>query len=210
MAVPMSPKQKVYQAVLHEIRGYIDENNLKPGDKLPSERDLAENLEAGRSSVREALRAMELLGLIETRNGQGTFLSDYKPYQTVELLASFILQGSKTKDDLRLSKKIIEKEIAKLAFQQINSQDIQELEMIVKKSQEAVHCSFFQLLVTKTDNLLLTRIWNLMEDFSRTMDQANCDILFYDELIDLYKKEDYDAIEKLFDNVLYTNGQNLS
>lgn len=200
MAVPMSPKQKVYQAVLNEIREFIDENNLKPGDQLPSERDLAENLQAGRSSIREALRAMELLGLIETRSGQGTFLSVYKPYQTVELLASFILQGSKTKKDLTIAKRIIEKEIAKLAFHQLNHQDIQELEAILKENTEEIHGRFFGLLFNRTDNQLMTRIWYLMEDFSLTVNQANYDIMLYEELIDLYKNHNYNAIEPLFEN----------
>jgi len=64
MAVSMSPKQKVYQDVLLEIRKFIESNQLESGDKLPSERELSERLGRGRSSVREALRAMELLGLI--------------------------------------------------------------------------------------------------------------------------------------------------
>ncbi|ASK62980.1 GntR family transcriptional regulator [Virgibacillus phasianinus] len=202
MAVSMSPKQKVYQAVLNEIRRYIDENNLKPGDKLPSERDLAENLQAGRSSVREALRAMELLGLIETRSGQGTFLSDYKPYQTVELLASFILQGAKTKRELRTAKVILEKEITKLTFHRIDQQDVNEMEMLVTENLEEKHTYFFRLLLKKTDNLLLTRIWNLMEDFSLTMKQSNYDKMFYEELIDIYINRSYDAVEKLFGNYM--------
>lgn len=207
MGVSMSPKQKVYQAVLHEIRTYIAENNLKPGDKLPSERDLAENLQAGRSSIREALRAMELLGLIETRNGQGTFLSLYQPYQTVELLASFILQGSKTKQDLSIAKIIIEKEIAKLAFHQLSHQDIHKLETIVKENREEKHVQFFRLLFRKSDNLLLTKIWDLMEDFSLTMIQADYGIMFYSELINLYNNQEYDAIEALFKNAEYASGQ---
>lgn len=63
-------KSKVYQEVLEEIRNYIVDHQLQDGDRLPSERELAEQLNAGRSSVREALRAIELLGLIETRHGR--------------------------------------------------------------------------------------------------------------------------------------------
>lgn len=207
MAVSMSPKQKVYQAVINEIRRYIDENNLMPGDKLPSERDLAESLQAGRSSIREALRAMELLGLIETRSGQGTFLSIYKPYQTVELLASFILQGSKTKEDLLTAKLILEKEIAKLVFPYINKEDISSLEKIIKDDQEEKHDRFFRVLFLKSDNLLLTRIWGLMEDFSLTLHHANYDSMFYEDLINNYKEQNVSAIESLFENVMHTQGR---
>jgi len=58
----VTTKPKVYQGVLQQIRLYIEKNRLGPGDKLPSERELSEKLQAGRSSVREALRALELLG----------------------------------------------------------------------------------------------------------------------------------------------------
>ena len=91
----LSTKQKVYQEVIRELQRYIEVNNLNAGDRLPSERELAEKLNAGRSSVREALRALELIGLIETRHGEGTFLRAYRSYQTVELLSSFIFETGK-------------------------------------------------------------------------------------------------------------------
>ena len=70
---------------------------LPVGGKLPSERELAERLQVGRSTVREALRSLELLGIIETRRGEGTFLSDFRKHQLVELLSTFILQDAKSK-----------------------------------------------------------------------------------------------------------------
>ena len=69
-----STNRKVYEGILMQLNEIIAEENLRPGDKLPSERELSERLSVGRSSVREALRALELLGLIETRRGEGTFL----------------------------------------------------------------------------------------------------------------------------------------
>lgn len=58
---------KVYIETFWQIHRMIEEAGLQPGDRLPSERELADRLQVGRSSVREALRALELLGLIETR-----------------------------------------------------------------------------------------------------------------------------------------------
>lgn len=59
-----------------KIRGYIAENGLKTGDRLPTERDLAERLEVSRPVIREALGTLEALGLIVKRQGKGIFLSD--------------------------------------------------------------------------------------------------------------------------------------
>lgn len=202
MPVSLSPKQKVYQGVLKEIRKFIDSNDLEPGDKLPSERELSEQLQAGRSSIREALRAMELLGLIETRHGEGTFLSTYRSYQTVELLSSFILQGNNTKKDLVLSKRIMEKEAAKIAFHFMNDEDISVLHSIIQNENlDSIekHTSFFNYLFQKTENILLAKVWQLMNEFSRTINTYYYDQEFYLELLKLYKTKEYDFIEKLFE-----------
>lgn len=201
----MLPKQKVYQGVLQEIRKLIDSNELTPGDKLPSERDLAEKLQAGRSSIREALRAMELLGLIETRHGEGTYLSTYRPYQTVELLASFILQDGKTKNDLTMAKRIIEKEAAKIAYNRLTMTDVDRLNEISEgtfTSLNEKHAAFFNYLFDKTENELLATIWRLMEEFSNTIKKQTYDPKFYSELVNFYKTHDYNRIEKLFMNIL--------
>lgn len=203
MAVSMSPKQKAYQEVLHEIRKFIDSNDLKPGDKLPSERELSDTLNAGRSSIREALRAMELLGLIETRHGEGTYLSMYQPFQTVELLSSFILQESRIKHDLIRTKSILEKEAAKLAFDHINEKDTKALNLIIKDVDTDPydrHIAFFHYLSKKTGNLLLAKVWQLMEEFSHTLNNQYYDKTFYMDLIQLYVEEKYQSIEILFNN----------
>ncbi|MDY0396961.1 FadR/GntR family transcriptional regulator [Virgibacillus halophilus] len=201
MAVTMSPKQKVYQEVLQEIRTYIDENHLQTGDKLPSERDLSEKLHAGRSSVREALRAMELLGLIETRRGEGTFLTTYQPYQSVELLSSFILRKDGIKDELFLTRAILEKEVAKIAFRDLDEQDLSILEGLLQDDAikpEERHLDFFGLLFSKINNLLLAKIWGLIEAFSLTAQHFYYDEDFYHDLLSLYKHDQYDEIEDLF------------
>ena len=63
--------QKYILEIVKQLREMITADDLKSGDKIPSERELSERLNVGRSSVREALRALELLGLIETRRGEG-------------------------------------------------------------------------------------------------------------------------------------------
>lgn len=80
---------KIYLEVVEKLRNMIEIDGLNPGDKIPSERELSERLSVGRSSVREALRALELLGLIETRRGEGTFIKDFQEHKLVELLGTF-------------------------------------------------------------------------------------------------------------------------
>lgn len=197
----MLTKQKVYQEVIKELQHYIEENNLNAGDKLPSERELSEKLNAGRSSVREALRALELIGLIETRHGEGTFLRAYRSFQTVELLSSFILRQENIKNDLSITKKIIEKEAAKLVFGRLEKADIEQLHTIIEKNVNDPynrHHSYFNFILEKTDNLLLKKIWILMEEFSNTVSTGYYDGSFYSELTDLFSHQEYPSIEELF------------
>ncbi len=76
--------KKVFLKIVKHLRELIKSEGIQPGDKLPSERVLSERLNVGRSSVREALRSLELLGLIETRHGGGTFLAVVQSHQLVE------------------------------------------------------------------------------------------------------------------------------
>ncbi len=197
--VSMSPKQKVYQGVLEEIRNYIETNDLKPGDKLPSERELSDKLNAGRSSIREALRAMELIGVIETRRGEGTFLSKYRPYQTVEILSSFILKET-TKEELLVVKALLEKEAAKLVYLKIDEEKVLELQKILDNNAMSLkeqHYSFFSYVLELTDNLLLMRIWGLIDEYTKSFTKSYSKG-FYTSLVESYKTRNYLALESLF------------
>ena len=65
------PRNKIYQAVARQLERHISEE-LKPGDLLPSERHLVEMLRVSRGSVRDAIRSLEMMGLLEPRQGVGT------------------------------------------------------------------------------------------------------------------------------------------
>ncbi|WP_077621269.1 FadR/GntR family transcriptional regulator [Sediminibacillus massiliensis] len=201
-------KIKVYEQVLDEIRNYIEKHRLSPGDKLPSERELAVQLDAGRSSIREALRAIELLGLIETRRGEGTFLRVYRPYHTVELLSTFILQDPRTRDDIVNTKQIMEKEAAKLAAGNITPVLIRNLKTVLSATdfqEKQRHYHFFLIIFQHTDNLLLQKIWQLLEDFAYTINEISYNNSFYNELLESFSKKELERIDHLFHD-LYRYG----
>src|SRR6202163_4457509 len=68
-------RNKVYEEVAQQIERLIL-RKLRPGDKLPSERELAEMLKVSRSSIRDAIRGLELRGLVEPRQGAGTIVCE--------------------------------------------------------------------------------------------------------------------------------------
>lgn len=161
-------QSKVYLNTLEKIKEIIHHKNLKSGDKLPSERELADYLHVGRSSVREALRAMELLGLIETKRGEGTYVADFRDHQLVELLGGFVLQREHAKSDVTDTKQLLEMAcIVRLI--------VQKKKMDIPKWQSKHHIQeeeFFEELLGKTENFLLVKIWTILFKFEQTIIQT--------------------------------------
>lgn len=103
-----SVKQKGFISVVKELETYMIENDLKAGDKLPSERDLSERMNISRSSIREALRAMELIGIITTKRGEGTFLSNVDDHQLFEVIGRFLIYSERQKKEITEFRQLLE------------------------------------------------------------------------------------------------------
>jgi DNA-binding FadR family transcriptional regulator len=163
--LPLTTTQsKVYIEILRHIRAYITEKQLSYGDKIPSEREFAEKLKVGRSSVREALRALELLGMIETRRGEGTFLKDFREHNLIEVLGTFILEDSKAINDIIEMHAILENNALQIIVQNNHEED---LKMLVNKlnNNSLSRYEFMKELVHLTNNYLLYRIWSILNEY---------------------------------------------
>lgn len=156
---------KVYLEIVQQLREMIAADELKPGDKIPSERELSERLNAGRSSVREALRALELLGLIETRRGEGTFIRDFRGHQLIEILSKFILQDEKAKTDVIETKALIEMDCLRLALTRMTNEDFYALKEWVENTASFHDDEFFYQIVQAADNHLCSRIWLILKEY---------------------------------------------
>jgi len=146
----------------------IERDGLKAGDKIPSERELSERLNVGRSSVREALRALELLGLIETRRGEGTFIRDFKGHQLVQLIATFILQDDKAKRDIIETKYLIEIDCLWLVLKKATDEQIHSLNNWARTS-TYTDDDFFLKIIQLADNHLFSRMWTILKDYYHSL-----------------------------------------
>ncbi|BDR72076.1 GntR family transcriptional regulator [Clostridium tetani] len=125
--------KKIYEEVIEQIKDMIYKGILKKGDKLPSERDMVEKLQVSRTSVREALRSLEIVGLIESRQGEGNFIKeDFEDGLIEPLSVMFMLQDSKSEEILEL-RKIIEVGTIKLAAKRITESELEELNELKEK-----------------------------------------------------------------------------
>ena len=124
---------KVYEQVIVQIKDMIDKGTLKKGDKLPSERDLVQQLKVSRASIREALRALEVIGLIECRQGEGNYIkSNFQDNLFEPLSIMFMLEESNPEEIWEL-RKIMEVEAAGLAAKRITSEQLEELKELTQR-----------------------------------------------------------------------------
>lgn len=167
--------RKVYEGILLQVYEIISREKLRPGDKLPSERELSEQLGVGRSSVREAFRALELLGLIETRRGEGTFLKHYRHNRLIDILGQYILRDYKTKKDIIEMRKILEVDAVRLACKRATSKHFEEMERILAAAWERMEKGeipteedylFHRVICRSSRNSILHRIWAPVVEYS--------------------------------------------
>jgi GntR family transcriptional repressor for pyruvate dehydrogenase complex len=183
---------------LEQIRQIIHDDGLVAGDKLPSERELSERLQVGRSSVREALRALEFLGLIETRRGEGTYITDVGNHQFIDLLGTFILQEKRAKEDLAETKWLIEQLCLQLACQRWQEKDLAWLEKNVRQKSMNYEL-FFQWATAAARNYLLERIWRVLHSFSATIGGiVSLPDAFYEQMLEALAKRDEAAVAKMW------------
>jgi GntR family transcriptional regulator, transcriptional repressor for pyruvate dehydrogenase complex len=169
-------QHKVYEEILMEINRIIKEEGLKPGDRLPSERELSERLQVGRSSVREALRSLELLGLITTRRGEGTFLQHYRQNQLINIIGSYILKDFKTRRDLVEMRKLLEIDAVRLACERAGERHFAEMEKIINQAEQKIKEGgiaaeedylFHRAICRSSRNSVLHRIWVPVVEYSK-------------------------------------------
>ncbi|MES5957080.1 GntR family transcriptional regulator [Bacillus anthracis] len=184
-----SSNTKVYLEIVKKIRSIMEEDGLVAGDRLPSERELSSRLNVGRSSVREALRALELVGLIETRRGEGTFIRNFYDNGLVQLIAPFLLQDEKTIRDLLQTKRLLEKDMIRIVCnlpKETFSKVVSKLHQVLEENENSIptlHQTFFKTLIEQVDNYLLYRIWMIVNDYVATL---SCKVS--GDSIDMYRK----------------------
>ena len=131
-------KTRIHEEVVTQIHDLIREGRLKAGDQLPSERELSETFKVSRTSVREALRALETKGLIISRTGMGNFVADLPIESLIAPLAKLLIEEKTALADIFELRKLIEPHIAALAAERATKVDIERMKSILEKQSEAV------------------------------------------------------------------------
>ena len=173
MSIEPIKSTRIYQQIVRQVKQMIAEGRLKSGDQLPPERDLAEKFVVSRTSVREALRALESLGLIEIRPGEGTFVREVSIESLIEPLALVMTSQREAIHELFEARRLLEPAIAALAAGRATPEEIQEMERILEGQAKEIaagrtglaqDAAFHTAIGTAAHNRAITRIAHAVMD----------------------------------------------
>lgn len=125
------PRTRVYRAIVDQIREQIATGRIKPGDRLPPERELAELFKASRNSVRDAIRVLEQMGMIDSRQGDGTYIRSATADEVTAPLALCLLQSRTQMRELWEVRRVVEPALAEAAADRITPGELDDLEAIL-------------------------------------------------------------------------------
>ena len=171
-------RKAVSEEVVTRLRAMINDGGLQPGDRLPAERKLAEQFQASRASVREGIRILAESGLLESRQGAGTFVRE-RPEAT---LIGAVLSGKYSLEDVFAVRMMLEPEIAALAARNGTPEAKASLEALLATQEQATQASsawgdfdlkFHHALAEASGNpVLLEMVSALHEGFARSREES--------------------------------------
>ena len=125
-----APRRKLAETVGEQLAEAV--KDLPAGTRVPSERELMKSLGVGRSTVREALNGLALLGLVEIRHGQGVFVAERRPEQEIEVseLEKALMKG--VTHDFIEARLVVEVEVARLAAERRTDADLQRIKETIE------------------------------------------------------------------------------
>lgn len=220
--------ESVVQKVINRIISSINEGYFKIGDKLPSEYELMEELQVSRNSLREAMKILSTLGIVEIKRGNGTYISSQiKPSLFDSIMYELILISSTSEEIVEL-RQTLDEAVLRLAITKRTEEDIKVLQEYVKQMRmhfkngnvskaAEIDYKFHLYLVDCTQNAFLSRIvkgvYSLfehsIENNIRTEDLFAQADDHHQEILDCLISQDYEKVKTTIANSLSSWKQNV-
>ena len=169
-------RTKIYEEVAAQLERLILDGALQPGDKLPPERELAERFDVSRSAVREALRSLELKGLVDPRPGEGTLVRTPSIDSLLNPLAGLLGRKLELVHELLEVRSMIEPHLAGRAARNAEREDINRLKNILDRQEDKVareelaieeDSEFHYTIARASKNSVILKVVDLMMDILR-------------------------------------------
>jgi len=166
-------KIRVHEEIADRIRRLILERTLPPGRPLPSERLFAQRFGVSRGSVRDALRTLEVLGLLEMRHGQGTFPRELSVDRLVSPLSSVLTYRRDLQTELMDVRRMFEPAVARVAATRVTDDDVADLQRVLERQRRKLAAgqstivedtAFHAALARATHNRVAVRLMETLND----------------------------------------------
>ena len=215
--------KKVYMKIVEQIRDLIKEGKLKPGDKLPPEQILSKEFGTSRPSVREALSALEILGITESRGGKGNFIRNNLGFPLYEQIFKE-LEEEESPFEILEARKAVETEIVGLSAKKATKEEIDAIKESLNKMKEnmtdipkimkidrefhiniarAVHNNLLFSMMIYLADLLNEKLWIKMKEKSWNI--PGCPQKYLEEHIEIFNaiknKDSKDARKRMYDHL---------
>jgi GntR family transcriptional repressor for pyruvate dehydrogenase complex len=179
---------RIRDFALNRIKDYITSGAVGPGQRLPSERELAEELGIGRNSLREALKVLEAVGLVESRVGDGTYITDQAAASIGRTLGMALAVWGGAIVEIIEARRMIEVSAAPVAAEKATASDLAALETALNRMDAmrredvrgyfAADMEFHRVVARATQNAIVSRIvGDLIDLLERVLHQASVDQL---------------------------------
>ena len=203
------PGERLYISAFREIRSYIILNGLKEGDLLPTEKTLCERLGVSRNVLREAIKSMELMGMVRACPGRGTEVQEFSLDFIFQNVLFFHMDGqSRHVREMFSIRKALEMSYMRQAFDSITKEDIAEMRACATEIRERwekgemfeeadrrFHTALFRSLNHSVLNSVLDAIWAVDSGFQleAKMPHLASTVTKHEKIVDALEAYDYQA-----------------
>ena len=163
--------EKVTDLIIGQIRDAVLSGQLKPGDRLASEKELVSQFDVSKATLREALRALEVMGLVESRKGAsgGVFITQVELQTTIHSMMNFLHFQSLSISEITMIRFMLEPNIARLVVAKISEEDLETLQSFINSEESDIRnnkkkdIGFHRYLARITNNSMLILIVDFIE-----------------------------------------------
>jgi len=182
--------EKVSERIVEQIRDAVLSGRLKPGDRVASEKELVVQFGVSKATMREALRVLEAMGLVEIRKGiqGGVFIAEVDMKTTIHSIMNFLHFKAVSIHDITMLRFMLEPSVAYMAAGRLTPEDIRRLEQMIERGEDTQteitkDIGFHRYLARLSDNPILILIMDFIDNLLRDVkSQIDLSASFYNQI----------------------------
>lgn len=168
---------KASEKIIEQIRGAILAGKLKPGDKLPTEKNLIETFGVSKATLREALLSLEILGFLEIRKGAsgGSYITEVNAEKARDSFINFLYSKNLSLESITEVRLLIEPYVAERGLSSVQDKDLRKLNELIKESEDCLNSGiisnigksdieFHRTIASLTENPILMFVIDFVEN----------------------------------------------